>query len=48
MIQFKAIGGILRLLIFDNKMEWLTTSNAFEKSTNKQRIYDLFSNMRVE
>jgi len=28
MIQFRAIGGILRLLIFDNKMEWRTTSNA--------------------
>ena len=47
MIQFRAIGGILRLLIFDNKMEW-RTSNAFEKSINKQRIYYLFSNIRVE
>jgi len=48
MIQFRAIGGILRLLIFDNKMEWRTTSNAFEKSINKQQIYELFSNIRVE
>jgi len=27
MIQFRVIGGILRLVIFDNKMEWRTTSN---------------------
>jgi len=32
-IQFRAIGGILRLLIFDNKMERRTTSNDFEKPT---------------
>jgi len=32
-MKFRAIGGILRLLIFDNEMEWQTTSNAFEKST---------------
>jgi len=35
MIQFRAICGILRLVIFHNKMEWRTTSNAFEKSINK-------------
>ena len=35
-------------VIFDNKMEWRTTSNAFEKSINKRRIYELFSNIRVE
>jgi len=49
-IQFSAIVEILRLLIFDNKIEWWTTSNAFEKSIglNKQRIDELFSNIRVE